>query len=154
MDVSHLKRGHWLVVGGAAVTLIAVLFFSWYEVSVGPFSASISAWDTGSVGKLAVLGSLLLAAAAVAIVLKAQEQIPFPLSTAALVLGAFVFLMVILKFIDVHSHTAFGMYVTLIASAVAAYGGYELEGHSAFSGGAFPSQNKGDGGDAGPGDAA
>ncbi len=152
METSHLKRGHWLVVGGAAVTLISVLFFSWYSVSVGPISVSISAWDTGALGKLAVLGALLLAATAVAIVMNLQEQVPFSLATAALGLGAFVFLMTILKFIDVHSYTSFGLWLTMIASAVATYGGYELEGHTAFAGGGFPPGNTG--GSSGGGDAA
>ena len=133
METSHLKRGHWLVVGGAVVTLISVLFFSWYSIAVGPISVSVSAWDTGALGKLAVLGALLLAATAVAIVMNLQEQVPFPLATAALALGAFVFLMAILKFIDVHSYTSFGLWLTVIASAVATYGGYELEGHTAFA---------------------
>ncbi len=160
-DIAHMKRGHWLVVGGAAVTLIAVLFFSWYSVSYGGISigntkisggsVSVSAWDTGTIGKFAVLGALLLAAVAVGLVLKVQDQIPFPLSTAALVLGAFVCLMVLIKFLQHHSYTSFGLYLTFVAAAVATYGGYELEGHNAFSGGAFPSQNKG-GGSAGPTD--
>ena len=92
----------------------------------------MSAWDTGALGKLAVLGALLLGATAVAIVMNLQEQVPFPLATAALALGAFVFLMAILKFIDVHSYTSFGLWLTVIASAVATYGGYELEGHTAL----------------------
>ena len=119
MDISNLKRGHWLVVGGAVVTLISVLFFSWYSVSIGPISVSVSAWDTGALGKLAVLGALLLAAVAVAIVLDMHAQVPFSLAAAALGLGAFVFLMAILKFIDVHSHTSYGLWLTVIASAVA-----------------------------------
>jgi hypothetical protein len=130
MEVSHLNRSHWIVVGGAAVTLISVLFFSWYSITIGPFSASVSAWDTGVIGKLAVIGALLLAAVAVAIVLNAQENIPVSLPMAALVLALFVALMVIFKFIDIHSHTAFGMWLTLIASLVAAYGAYELGGHN------------------------
>ncbi len=154
MDVSKLNRGHWLVVGGAAVTLISVLFFSWYSFSFGPISVSVSAWDTGTVGKLAVLGALLLAAVAVAIVLDMHSQVPFSLAAAALGLGAFVFLMAILKFIDVHSHTSFGLWLTVIASAVATYGGYELEGHTAFAGGGFPPGNTGGKSDAGDGDAA
>ena len=90
--------------------------------------------EVATIGKLAVLGALLLAATAVAIVMNLQAQVPFSLATAALGLGAFVFLMTILKFIDVHSYTSFGLWLTVIASAVATYGGYELEGHTAFAG--------------------
>ena len=129
VDISKLGRGHWLVVGGALVTLISVLFFSWYSISVGLFSASVSAWDTGSIGKLAVLGALVLAAVAIAIVLDMQSTVPFSLSSAALLAGGFVALMTVIKFLDVHSHTSFGLWLTLIASLVAAYGGYELGGH-------------------------
>lgn len=148
MDVSKLKRGHWLVIGGAAVTLISVLFFSWYSVSIGPLNFSVSAWDTGAIGKLAVLGALALAAVAVAILLDMHEQVPFPLASAALGLGAFVFLMAILKFIDIHSNTSIGLWLTVLASAVTVYGAYELEGHTAFAGGGFPPGNTGDKSDA------
>lgn len=132
-DASKLSRAHWIVVGGAAVTFIAVLFFSWYSISVGPFTATASAWDTGGIGKLAVLGGIALAAVAVAIVLDVQEQVPFPLSTAALVLALFVVLMVIIKFLQHHSHTSYGLWITLIAALVAAYGAYELGGHNEIS---------------------
>ena len=69
MDMSKVTRSMWIVVGGTIVTLLGTLLLDWYSfsasVDVGlgnkfSVSASASAWDTGSVGKLAVLGSLVM----------------------------------------------------------------------------------------------
>ena len=40
--------------------------------------------------------------------------------------------MVIFEFIDHHSHTAIGLWLTLIAALVAAYGAYEMGGRFAM----------------------
>ena len=71
MDMSKITRSTWIVTGGTIVTLIGTLFLDWYSfsasVDVGlgntfSVSASVGAWDTGSIGKLAVLGSVVMLA--------------------------------------------------------------------------------------------
>jgi hypothetical protein len=47
---------------------------------------------------------------------------------AMLVVSAFTALMVVLKFVDHHSDTAIGIWVSLIGALVAAYGAYEMGG--------------------------
>jgi hypothetical protein len=45
-----------------------------------------------------------------------------------LAVSAFTALMVEIKFIDVHSDTSIGIWVSLIGALVAAYGAYEMGG--------------------------
>lgn len=128
MDLSKMTRGHWLVVVGTVGVLISTLFLSWYSVSAGPFSVDVSAWDTGVLGKLAVLGMLLMVAGCVVVALGLEAQVPVPIPQGMLVLGVFVALMAVFKWIDVHSYTSSGLYLTIVFGAVAAYGAYELGG--------------------------
>jgi hypothetical protein len=132
MDMSKISRSMWIVVGGTVVTLIGTLLLDWYSVTVGfgqfHVSASIGAWDTGTIGKLAVLGSLVMLAGAVLLFIPNPPELPIPLPMAMLVVSAFTALMVVLKFIDVHSHTAIGIWVSLVGALVAAYGAYEMGG--------------------------
>jgi hypothetical protein len=132
MDMSKVSRSMWIVVGGTVVTLIGTLLLDWYSVTVGfgqfHVSASIGAWDTGTIGKLAVLGSLVMLAGAVLLFVPNPPELPIPLPMAMLVVSAFTALMVVLKFIDVHSHTAIGIWVSLVGALVAAYGAYEMGG--------------------------
>jgi hypothetical protein len=129
VDVSKLSRGHWLVVGGTVGVLVGTLLLPWYSVSLGPLgSIDVSAWDSGILGKLAVLGMLLMIGGCIMFALNMTDQLPVPLPMAMLGLGAFEALMVVLKWIDVHDATAFGLYLTLIGGLVAAYGAFELGG--------------------------
>jgi hypothetical protein len=132
MDMSKVSRSMWIVVGGTVVTLIGTLLLDWYSVTVGfgqfHVSASIGAWDTGTIGKLAVLGSLVMLAGAVLLFVPNPPELPIPLPMAMLVVSAFTALMVVLKFIDVHSDTAIGIWVSLVGALVAAYGAYEMGG--------------------------
>ena len=101
MDMSKVSRSMWIVVGGTVVTLIGTLLLDWYSVTVGfgqfHVSASIGAWDTGTIGKLAVLGSLVMLAGAVLLFVPNPPELPIPLPMAMLVVSAFTALMVVLK---------------------------------------------------------
>ena len=136
MDMTKVTRSMWIVIGGTVVTLIGTLFLDWYSVSVsfGQFhaSASVGAWDTGSIGKLAVLGSLVMLVGVVLLFVPTVE-LPFPLPMALLAASAFTALMVVLKFIDIHSHTAIGLWLSLLGALVAAYGAYEMGGRFSMS---------------------
>jgi hypothetical protein len=132
MDMSTVSRSVWIVVGGTIVTLLGTLLFDWYSASVGfgqfHVSVSVSAWDTGTVGKLAVLGSLVMLAGAVLMFIPNPPELPIPLPMAMLAVSAFTALMVVLKFIDHHGDTAIGIWMSLIGALVAAYGAYEMGG--------------------------
>jgi hypothetical protein len=126
MDMSKITRSMWIVIGGTAATLIGTLLLPWYSASVGPFSIDVSAWDTGTVGKLAVLGMLVMVAGVVLMVIPNPPELPVPLPMAMLAVAAFTAAMVVIKFIDVHSHTALGLWLSLAGALVAAYGAYEM----------------------------
>jgi hypothetical protein len=67
-------------------------------------------------------------AGAVLLFIPNPPELPIPLPMAMLAVSAFTALMVVLKFIDVHSHTAIGIWVSLVGALVAAYGAYEMGG--------------------------
>jgi hypothetical protein len=128
VDLSKLSRGHWLVLGGTLGALFGTLIFPWYSASGFGVSIDVSAWSSGNLGKLAVLAMLLMVAGCIAYALNMADQLPLPLPMAMLGLGVFEALMPILKWIDVNNYTAFGLYLTIVAGIVAAYGAYELGG--------------------------
>jgi hypothetical protein len=138
MDMSNVTRSMWIVIGGTIATLLGTLLFDWYSITrsftvegvgtIARASAGLSAWDTGSIGKLAVLGSLVMLAGVILMFIPNPPELPIPLPVAMLVVSGFTALMVVLKFIDIHSDTALGLWLSLIGSLVAAYGAYEMGG--------------------------
>jgi hypothetical protein len=139
MDMSKISRSAWIVTGGTVVTLIGTLILDWYSVTFtfGPISRSVGAgaWDTGTIGKLAVLGSLVMLAGAVLMFIPNPPDLPVPLPMAMLAVSAFTALMVVLKFIDIHSNTALGLWLSLIGALVASYGAYDMGGRFSMSSG-------------------
>ena len=140
MDWSKVSRSQWMVIGGTAVTLISTLFLAWYSFSLGPLgSIDFNAWDVNFIGKLAVLGSLVMLAGVVLLFVPNGPALPVPLPMAILLASTFTALMVVFEFIDHHSHTSIGLWLSLIASLVTAYGAYEMGGRfempSSMSGG-------------------
>jgi hypothetical protein len=137
MDWSKVSRSQWMVVGGTILALIGTLFLDWYSISatipgLGTFSKSVGAWDANSIGKLAVLGSLVMLVGTVLLFIPNPPTLPVPLPMAILVASSFTALMVVFEFIDHHSHTAIGLWVTLVAALVAAYGAFEMGGRFAM----------------------
>jgi hypothetical protein len=133
MDWSQVSRSQWIVVGGTLAAVIGSLFLDWYSITVnlgplGHVSASASAWDTNALGKLAVIGSLVLLAGVVLLFVPNSPELPIALPQALLLAAAFTALMVVFEFIDHHSHTAFGLWLTLIGALVAGYGAFEMGG--------------------------
>jgi len=84
--------------------------------------------DRGVVGKLAVLGSLVMLAGVVLLFLPNPPELPVPLPMLLLAASGFTALMAVFKFIDHHSGTSIGLWLTLIGGIVAAYGAYEMGG--------------------------
>ena len=74
----------------------------------------MSAWDTNFIGKLAVLGSLVMLAGAVLLFLPNPPELPVPLPMLLLAASGFTALMAVFEFIDHHSHTSIGLWLTLI----------------------------------------
>jgi undecaprenyl pyrophosphate phosphatase UppP len=70
----------------------------------------------------------VLLAGAVLMFVPNTVALPLPLPQALLIAAAFTAVMVIFEFIDHHSHTAFGLWLTLIGALVAAYGAFEMGG--------------------------
>jgi hypothetical protein len=136
MDWSQVSRSQWMVVGGTVGALLGTLFLDWYSITahVGPItvSASASAWDVNALGKLAVLGALVMLAGTVLLFVPNAVQLPVPLPMAILLVSTFTALMAVFEFIDHHSHTALGLWLTLIAAIVAAYGAFEMGGRFAM----------------------
>jgi len=133
MDWSQVSRSQWIVVAGTVATLIGALFLDWYSITVslgalGHISASTGAWDANALGKLAVIGSLVMLAGAILLFIPNTVQLPIPLPQVILIAAAFTALMVIFEFIDHHSHTALGLWLTLIGSLVTAYGAFDMGG--------------------------
>jgi hypothetical protein len=128
MDMSKVTRSMWIVIGGTVATLVGTLLMPWYSASFGPISIDVSAWDTGTIGKLAVLGSLVMLVGVVLMFIPNPPELPVPLPMAMLAVSAFTALMVVIKFLDVHSDTALGLWLSLIGALVATYGAYEMGG--------------------------
>jgi hypothetical protein len=125
MDMSKIGRNDWIMVGGTVVTFLGIVFFPWYSVSLGVLgSIDVSAWDTNAWGKLAWLGMLVMIAGVVLLLLPNPPELPVPAGTLVLGASVFTLVMVIIEFLDHHSHTGFGLWLTLIGSAVAAYGAF------------------------------
>ncbi|HSD01084.1 MAG TPA: hypothetical protein VLB81_01855 [Gaiellales bacterium] len=137
MDMSNVTRSMWIVIGGTVATLLGTLLLNWYSVTItfGPISRSVGAgaWDTGTIGKLAVLGSLVMLVGVVLMFIPNPPELPVPLPMAMLAVSAFTALMVVLKFIDIHSDTALGLWLSLVGALVAAYGAYEMGGRFSMS---------------------
>ncbi len=137
MDWSQVPRSQWMVAGGTICALIGTLILDWYSFSVtfpviGTISKGFNAWDVNAIGKLAVLGSLVMLAGAVLLFIPNPPELPFSLPMGILAASAFTAVMVVLEFIDHHSGTSIGLWLTLVAAIVAAYGAYEMGGRLAM----------------------
>jgi hypothetical protein len=137
MDWSQVSRSQWMVVGGTVCAVIGTLILEWYSFSVslgplGTISRGFNAWDVNAIGKLAVLGSLVMLAGAVLLFIPNPPELPIPLPMAILGASAFTAIMVVLEFIDHHSGTSIGLWLTLVAAIVSAYGAYEMGGRLAM----------------------
>jgi hypothetical protein len=134
-DPASVSRATWIAAGGSLVLLISV-FLSWYKYSVkgvGSFagSANQSGWDSGALAKLVALLALIAIAALVIELFVPTVTLPLPASLIVVGASALSFLFVLIKLVvkpDDHGvvdiSLAYGIFVALIAAAVAAYGGY------------------------------
>jgi hypothetical protein len=128
-DPASVSRATWIAAGGSLVLLISV-FLDWYKASgsVGGISYSVSqgGWDTGALAKLVALLALIMIAALVIELFVPTVTLPLPSSLIVIGAAALSFLFIVIKLLDKPSGAslAYGIFVALIAAAVAAYGGY------------------------------
>ena len=137
MNFENVSREDWILAGLALLTLIALLAFPWFSVSIGPFTVTSTA--TGSPdGWLGILAVLVLAAliADLAIErLSPQTEVPSiggSRTQTRFVLAAVAAFLVALKFLF-HIHFSlfgWGFYVTVILTAALVWFAYQARGTS------------------------
>ena len=133
-DVSSIGRDTWIS-GVGALALFLGPFFSWFSVSAGPFSASVSGWSATFLAKLCVLAGL---AALALIVLEVLErplpQLPVSKGQALLALGGAGVVLCVIKLLDYlfsfpdGVDLSFGFFVTLIGAGALAWVGWSTRG--------------------------
>jgi hypothetical protein len=124
--VSSVKRSTWIAGGGALVLLIST-FFSWGSVDIGPLSISVSGWDTGALGKLTFLAALVALILVIVDQMKIDvSSLPIPVSLALIGAAGLGLLFVVLRFLFMPDGLgrAWGLYLAIIAAAVAVYGAW------------------------------
>jgi hypothetical protein len=164
MDLDRLNTGE-KIAAGSGILLFIFMFFDWFSVSIsggGGFSGSAgggSAWDALEFIPIVLVVTILVALAVAALRLSDSTYEP-PVSANMVVaaLGALSALLILYRIVDapgggsfggfsVDVSPAFGIFISLIAAAGIAYGGYRAmqeEGSSFsevgdhFSGGSAP----------------
>jgi hypothetical protein len=142
MDLTKLGVGE-KIASASAIALFIFMFFDWFDVEVsggGAFSSgavgSGSAWDALDNIPIFLLITIVavLAVAALRLTDSSYEP-PFPANTAVAILGGISVLLILYRIVDtpgggsfggisVDVSPAFGIFVSLIAAAGIAYGGY------------------------------
>ena len=144
MDLNKLSQGE-KIAGVSSIVLFIFMFFDWFTVEVsggnGIFSASASAggsaWDALDWIPIVLVVTIIAALGIVALRLTDSRYEP-PVSGNAIVaiLGGISFLLILYRIIDPPSagsvpglsidvSPAFGIFVSLVAAAGIAYGGYK-----------------------------
>ena len=136
-DFSRLRRGEKVAAGGGALLFI-LLFFHWYDVSVGvagfSVSGGVSAWDAFS---LIDIYLLIVALVSVGLgVLTATQRTPALPVTASVIttaLAGFGTLLILFRIVDppglglpsqIDVSPSFWAFAGLLVTAGIAYGGY------------------------------
>ena len=134
-DPASVSRATWIAAGGALILLISV-FLSWYSVSLKgglgvAASGSSSGWSSVDAAKLVALLALIALAALVIEMFVPTVTLPLPSSLILIGCGGLAFLLVLLKMVShpggggiVNVGLAYGIFVSLIAAAATAVGGY------------------------------
>ncbi|MEA2147525.1 MAG: hypothetical protein QOG59_3112 [Solirubrobacteraceae bacterium] len=150
MDLTKVRRDDWILAGVALVLAIDLLFFPWFDISVGPFSASTTATGApdGLFGVLALLCTLALIADLAVERLSPQTRLPalggsrastrFALAVAIAVLLAVKFIL------NIHFDLfSWGFYLAVLLTAALVFLSLQARRGEAF---AMPSRLQGMGG--------
>jgi hypothetical protein len=121
VNFSDVSRDDWILGGVALLLVIDLLFLPWFSISVGPFSASLTATDApdGWLGILAVLAAVALIADLAVERLSPGTSLPNIRGSRAetrFVLAALTALFVVLKFLfNIHfSDFGIGFWVGIV----------------------------------------
>jgi hypothetical protein len=141
MDIDKLGLGE-KIASVSAVLLFIFMFFDWFEVEVSGGGAgsgtlgSGSAWDAlDNIPIFLLITIVATLAVALLRLTEADYEPPFPANAVVAVLGAISVLLVLYRIIDtpgggsfggfsVDVSPTFGIFISLIAAAGIAYGGY------------------------------
>ena len=147
LDFSQLRRGQWVIAGGAVALFIATFLFKWFggsatgSVPGGPritIASSANAWHSLSDTRWLLLGTFL-AALALVVAAAGQRELHSPISPSAIVaaLAAVSAVFVLYRILD-HPHASatfgsvsvtygaqFGLYLGFLACLVIVYGAVE-----------------------------
>jgi uncharacterized membrane protein YhaH (DUF805 family) len=142
MDLEKLGGGE-KIIGVSAVALFIFMFFDWFSVSIsgggGAFAGSVgsgNAWE--ALDNIPIFLVITILAALAVVVLRLTDskfEPPISANTVVAVLGAVSVLLILFRIVDtpgggsfggvsVDVSPAFGIFVSLIAAAGIAYGGY------------------------------
>ena len=124
MNFSDVSRDDRILAGVALLLIISLLFLPWFHISIGPFSASLTATDDpdGWLGILAVLGAIVLIADLAVERFSPGTTVPNiggSRTQTRFVIACVVALFVFLKFLF-HIHFSlfgFGFYISIILTA-------------------------------------
>ncbi len=124
MNTDNIRRDDWILGGLAVVMVIALVALPWFDVSIGPFSATTTAMGApdGWLGILALIACLALIADLAVDRLSPQTQRPAVGGSREMtrfVLAAAAAGFVALKFLfHIHfSYFGFGFYVCVVVAA-------------------------------------
>jgi hypothetical protein len=141
MDLDRLSTGE-KIAAGSGILLFIFMFFDWFSVEVsggGGLSGSVgsgSAWDALEFIPIVLVVTILAALAVAALRLSdSAYEPPVSANLVVVVLGALSVLLILYRIVDtpgggsfggfsVDVSPAFGIFISLIAAAGIAYGGY------------------------------
>jgi hypothetical protein len=141
VNLERVSRDDWILGGVALLLVIDLLFLPWFSISLGPFSASLTATDApdGAFGILAVLGGVLLIADLAMERLSPQTTLPAingSRTQTRFVLAGVTALFVVLKFVfNIHfSDFGFGFYVAVILTIALVYLALQVRNGTSIAG--------------------
>lgn len=119
MDLSKLSPSQQITVGAAAAMLL-ISFFPWFGISglIG-----FSGWNSGFTG---VIGMLAIVGAGVVLLMEAMDNAPFesPADIAFYLAATGLVLLILRILFTWGAPRRIGIYLAVIAAAVAAWGAY------------------------------
>lgn len=128
MNTQSITRDDWIIGGVALLLIIDLLFLPWFSISVGPFSADLTATDApdGWLGILAVLAAIALIADLAVERMSPQTTLPSVGGSRVqtrFLLAALTALFVALKFLfHIHfSDFGFGFWLAVILTVALVY---------------------------------
>jgi hypothetical protein len=139
MDLDKLGQGE-KIAGVSSVVLFIFMFLDWFSVEVTgiPGSGGSDAWDALNWIPIVLVVTIIAALGVAALrLMDSRYEPPVSGNTIVAILGAISFLLILYRIIDppgvgggvaeelVDVSPAFGIFVSLVAAAGIAYGGYK-----------------------------